>query len=631
MRRTLLRRRRDVLPHALAIAVASAILPLAAHAQSIDELKALSIEDLARIEVTSASKRAEPLSGVAAAIYVIGSEDIRRSGAASLPEALRLAPNLNVQRIDARQHTVSARGFAGYETSNKLLVLIDGRSVYSTLASSVFWELRQLFLEDIDRIEVISGPGGALWGVNAVNGVINVTSRTAHDTSGGLVRAEAGPLERNAGVRYGGTIGSSGAYRIYAAGFDREGLPANGPRLVADGGKGVRAGLRADWSGSDDDFTLQGDYFRNDNDVIDGREHGQNLLARWQRSVDQNASIQIQAYYDKFSRHFAGVFDTLEAMDLAVQGNVASGRHQIVVGAGVRTTRDEFINNLNPFVLDPASRRLWVGNLFAQDQIALRDDLALIAGLKLERTSFTGVEFLPNLRLAWQPGPDALLWTAVSRAVRTPSRIDRQLVFLPFLEGGTFRSEKLIAIEGGYRGQPAPGTTLSISIFYNIYDGLRTTEPDPATVFPVRLANGLKGHSYGMEAWGSHQLNRWWRMSAGATTLHKSFRLKPGSADLQNGISLGNDPDFQLMLRSQMDLSDRIELDFILRGVDGLPSPRVSGYVDADARLGWHVTPELELYLAGSNLLHDRRDESGDRNTGQLVRRTVRAGARMGF
>jgi iron complex outermembrane receptor protein len=215
--------------------------------------------------------------------------------------------------------------------------------------------------------------------------------------------------------------------------------------------------------------------------------------------------------------------------------------------------------------------------------------------------------------------------------VRTPSRIDRQLVFLPFLEGGTFKSEELVAIEAGYRGQPAAGTTLSVSFFYNIYDRLRTTAVTPVTIFPLRLDNGLKGHSYGVELWGSFQVNRAWRMSAGTSTLHKDFRLKPGHTDLQNGISLGNDPDFQLMLRSQLDLTDTIELDVIVRGVDGLPAPRVSGYVDADARIGWRALPELELFLAGSNLLHDRRDESGDRNRGQLVVRTVRAGVRIGL
>jgi iron complex outermembrane receptor protein len=603
----------------------------AAHAQSISDLTALSIEDLAQIEVTSTSKRAEPLSRAAAAIYVIGNDDIRRSGAPSLPEALRLAPNLNVQRIDARQYSVNARGFGGYETSNKLLVLIDGRSVYSTLASSVFWELRQIMLDDIDRIEVISGPGGALWGTNAVNGVINVTSRSAQDSQGLLARAEGGARERHAALRYGGTIGSSGAYRVYVAGNDREGLPANAGRAAADGGKGLRGGFRADWSGYNDDFTIQGDIFDDDNDVIGGSDRGHNLIARWTKQLDRQSSVEVQAYYDKFSRSFAGVFDSLETLDLAVQGNGSWARHQVVIGAGVRSTRDKFINNLNPFALDPPSRRLWTGNLFAQDRIALRDNLALTAGLKLERSAFTGIEILPNLRLAWHPNRDALLWAAVSRAVRTPSRIDRQLVFLPFLEGGTFKSEELVAIEAGYRGQPAAGTTLSVSFFYNIYDRLRTTAVTPVTIFPLRLDNGLKGHSYGVELWGSFQVNRAWRMSAGASTLHKDFRLKPGHTDLQNGISLGNDPDFQLMLRSQLNLTDTIELDVIVRGVDGLPAPRVSRYVDADARIGWRALPELELYLAGSNLLHDRRDESGDRNRGQLVVRTVRAGVRIGL
>lgn len=602
----------------------------ALHAQSVEDLQGLSIEELVQVEVTSASKRAEPLSEAPAAIYVISNDDIRRSGASSLPEALRLAPNLDVQRIDALQYSVSARGFAGYETSNKLLVLIDGRSVYSTLHSGVFWDLRQVFLEDVDQVEVISGPGGLLWGTNAVNGVINITSRSAADTQGALVRAAAGTLERTAGLRYGDALGSSGAYRVYAAGYDREGLPAGRGGALRDGGDGLRAGFRADWTGGGGDFTLQGDIFDQSGNG-DGGDSGHNLLARWNRSLGRNSSIEVQAYYDQFERRFSDVYDAFEAYDLAVQHNWTFGAHQIVWGAGIRATHDKFINNANPFVLDPPSRTLWMGNVFAQDTWAIDEKLSLTGGLKLERTSFTGIEALPSVRLAWRPAPQTLFWTAASRAVRTPSRIDRQLVHPVILEAGTFRSERLTALEAGYRGQLSRGTSVSLSIFYNLYDGLRTTEPNPATFLPVRLSNGLKGHSYGVEAWGSAQVADWWRVSAGIRTLHKSFRLKAGRTDIENGISLGNDPDFQLLARSQMNLTDALELDVTLRGVDRRPDPRVSGYVDADARIGWALAPQLELYVAGTNLLHAKRDESGDADRGQLVRRSIVAGARFGL
>jgi iron complex outermembrane receptor protein len=298
----------------------------------------------------------------------------------------------------------------------------------------------------------------------------------------------------------------------------------------------------------------------------------------------------------------------------------------------VRLTRDLFVNLLNPFVLDPISRDLWLGNLFVQDTIALSDKLDLIAGLKAEGASFTGVEWLPNVRLAWRPATQTLLWGAVSRSVRTPSRIDRNLILPGFLLGGTFGSERVIAIEAGYRGEPVAATGLSVSLFYNIYDGLRTTESVTSTsLLPVKLANGIKGHSYGIEAWANHRVFPGWRLSAGVSTLHKSFRAKQGHLDIQNGVSLGNDPDFQVMLRSQADLTRDIQFDLQLRAVDSLPKPHVDGYVEADARLAWAVEEDIELFVAGSNLLHKQRDESGDPSRAQLVVRRIAAGTRLRF
>jgi len=594
-------------------------------------LNSLSIEDLTEIEVTSVSKRAELLAEAPAAIYVIGSEDIRRSAANSLPEALRLAPNLQVQQIDARQYAISARGFNGYETSNKLLALIDGRSIYTPFHAGVFWDLREPLLEDIDRIEVVSGPGGTLWGPNAVNGVINIMSKSAVDTQGVLIRATAGARERTAALRYGGALGESSGFRIYANASDREGLPNAGGRTRVDGGQGIAAGFRADWGDEANAFTAQGEYFDQDLD-FSGRNHGHNLLARWTHGFSNGSSLQIQAYYDSVRSDTPILSDGLDSFDLSAQHDVVIGSHHLVYGAGVRATSDRFTNKLGGFQLVPRSRTLWLGNFFVQDTIALNEALDVIAGLKIERTSFTGLELLPNLRLAWRPAEDVLLWSAVSRSVRTPSRVDRNLAFPGILDAGTFDSEKVVAIEAGYRGQPSAGSSLSISVFYNIYDGLRTTEVNPVTGFlPVRLGNGLKGNSFGVEAWASRRLARWWRLSAGFATLHKNFRLKPGHSDLENGISLGNDPDYQILLRSQADLGERIELDLTLRAVDSLPKPHVSGYVDADARLAWTPNEHLELFVSGSNLLHERRDESADTDRGQLVVRRVAAGTRVRF
>lgn len=598
-----------------------------------DRLRDLSIEELTRIEVTSASKRAEPLSAAPTALFVITGDDIRRSGYTSLPEALRLAPNLDVQRVNAREYAITARGFGGYETARHLLVLVDGRSIYSTLFSGVFWELRDLPLEDIERIEVISGPGGTLYGLNAVNGVINIITRTAADTQGFAARATAGADERTALLRYGRKLGESGAFRAYVNAHDRDDFDGGAGPAFDDGGEGVRAGFRTDWGGGADRFTLSGDIFDNDSNLAPGNgEDGGNVVARWTRSTGNASSVHVQAYFDTYERRFVGVSDKLEMIDLEAQANWTAGRHNIVAGIGGRTTKDEFVNTINIFQLDPIERRLWLGNMFVQDRFELTDRLSLIAGLKLEKTSFTDVEVLPNLRLAYQPNDRTLFWSAVSRAVRTPSRIDRDLTAPGILLAGTFSSEKQTAIEVGYRGQPTDRLSLSVSLFYNFYDGIRTTEPASSTMLlPVRLENGLKGETFGIEAWATAQLAPWWRMSAGIATLDKDFELKAGRVDIQNGISLGNDADFQTRLRAQIDLGDHVELDAMLRTVDRKPNPRVGAHAEADVRLAWRPAEAVELFVAGRNLLHDGFDESGDPTRAQLIPRSVVAGTRVTF
>lgn len=600
--------------------------------ETVEELRDLSIEQLAQIEVRSASKQAEPIGRAPTSIFVLTGSDIVRSAATSLPEALRLAPNLQVQQLDARQFAVTSRGFNGAESSNKLLVLIDGRSVYSTLHSGVFWELHSPLLEDVEQIEVISGPGGTLYGPNAVNGIVSVASRDARETLGGLVRGTAGPRERTLALRYGIGLGDSGAVRVYANGLDREDLPAGPAADNDDAFAGWQAGFRADLGKGADRVTLQGDIFDTDIDTMPGDgDRGHNLLARWTHDFAEERSLRVQAYYDEYRRHSQLVTDSLQTFDAEAQLNARFGSHHVVLGGGLRTTRDDFVNNLNGFHLEPQSRRLWVVNAFAQDRMALTPKLDLIAGLKLERSSFSGVETLPNLRLAWRPSARTTWWGSVSRAVRTPSRIDRQLVFLPLLaEASNFESEKLIAFEAGYRGQPGLATTLSVSLFYNLYDDIRTTE-FTGNPFPIRLQNGLEGRTYGIEAWATHQLSSKWRASLGLAALNKDFHLKDGAVDLANRASLGADPDYQVLARSQVDLTDRLQLDLGLRGVDDLGTSGLGGYVEADARLAWRVSDPIELYVAGNNLLHKSHVESSDPGRAQSVERSVHLGTRLRF
>lgn len=610
-------------------------LELAAAEQTGPDLSQLSIEELAQLPVRSASKREEPLSAAPTALYVITNPDIVDSGATSLPEVLRLAPNLQVQQVNGREYAITARGFNSVETSNKLLVLVDGRSIYSTLASSVFWDLRTPLLEDIQQIEVISGPGGTLYGPNAVNGVISVIGRDARETIGGFVRGTAGAFERTIAGRYGIALGETGAVRAYANWFDREDLPQGpiGP-VLDDAFRGWQAGFRADLGSGGDHFTLQGDIFDNESDSSPGDgNQGHNILGRWSRPLGETSAFRIQGYYDYFERRFLLTYDSLQTFDVDAQFNATMGAHDLVMGGGIRTTRDEFINNLNAFRLNPSSRRLWVYNAFVQDRIRLTGELSLIAGVKAEETSFTGVELLPNLRIAWQPNPRTLLWAAASRAVRTPSRVDRQLEFLPLLAPATqFQSEKLIAFEAGYRGQPTDRTTLSVSLFFNLYDDIRTTEFQPGGALPIQLMNGLEGHSYGLEAWGSAQLASWWRLNLGLSTLFKNFRVKPGHADLALRDSLGHDPDFQLFARSQVKLSDRLQANAALRYVGAIDSaPPIGAYVEADASLSYRLSDRVELYVAGRNLLHRAHVESNDPQRAQVAQRSISAGTRLRF
>jgi iron complex outermembrane receptor protein len=598
-----------------ASAVPSAGTALAA--QSLRELGELSIEELSQIEVTSASRRPEPLSEVTSAIYVITSDDIRRSGAATLAEALRLAPNLEVARISSQNYAISARGMNSVNASNKLLALIDGRSVYTPFFSSIFWDQQEVMLADIERIEVISGPGGTLWGANAMNSVINVVTKSSSDTQGGLVDAKGGDFTSRAAARWGGRLGESGTYRGYALGFVQNHTTRTDGSDAMDDWRGKQAGFRADFGTRSDEFTVQGDAYENVIDSPGGRRSGGNALGRWTRQLGDGASLQVQAYYDQQRRN-----------DVAATGGGSSARtrtidveaehvfkwlgvHRIVWGGGYRHWDDRFVNTANPFVLAPESERLSLTNLFAQDTIALRDDLWLVLGSKFEYSTFSGWAVMPNVRLGWQADARNFLWGAVSRAVRSPSRLERDLAAPGIVDPSPgFDSEKLIAYEAGWRAQLARNATISVSTYYNDYTDLRTTSPGPVTVFPVNFGNGWEGHTYGVDVWGSYSPLPWWRIDPGVTLLRKNFHLKPGEGDIAGIQSvLGHDPNHQVFIKSYMDLPQGFDLYIGLRQIGSLPDIGVPSYFEVDMRLGWRVTPTLELSLTGQNLVHARHAE----------------------
>ena len=600
------------------------------------DLTRLSLEELAMVEVTSVSRRPEALAEAAAAIFVITADDIRRSGATSLPEVLRLAPNLNVQRVNAGDYAISARGFNGFETSNKLLVLIDGRSVYSTLQSGVFWDGRTIMLEDIERIEVLGGPGGTLFGANAVNGVINVITRSAAETQGGLVQAGVGSEDNTLSLRYGGAVGETLVWRAYLSAFERDDSFREMGEEATDSTSGVRGGARVDWSGESGRVTVQGEIFDNQvrtNEDFTGtrtRVDGGHVRALWARDL-AGGQLQVAGYYDHFGVTEPGLKERTYTSDVMVQHAFALGRrHQIVWGGGFRRVKAALYSDF-PTGLVPPERRLSLANLFVQDQIALGEAVTLTVGAKVEENSFTGSEFLPNVRLSWRQGDGALLWGAVSRASRTPNRIERDLTLPGFLEGGNFQSEALTAYEVGYRATPTPNTSLSISAFYNAYDDLRTVAPDPATILPLRFANDGEGTTYGVEAWGSWDVNERWRLSAGAAWLEKDFQTRPGATDFSGLASIGHDPRYQVQLRSQADLTDALELDVRVRAVDALDRSDVEGFIEADARLGWRITDRLELAITGQNLIGDLRLETADPTRRRAFGRSVQASLRASF
>ena len=584
------------------------------HDLATNSLKSLSIEDLMNIEITSVSKRSEPLNDAAAAIYVITREEILNSGARSLPDILRLAPNLQVAQITSSSFAITARGFNG-PAASKLLVLIDGRSVYTPYHSGVSWDVQDVLPEDIERIEVISGPGATLWGANAVNGVINIITRKASDTQDASLRVGGGNLEQRGSVQYGGQAGSAVGYRAYVDSFHYgDDLTATGTN-ARDAWQKTQGGFRVDWMPTGDLVTLQGDLYRGSEEgqlpSADEAVSGHNLLTRWSHAFTESSSVQVQAYYDYTRTTIPNVgFDDLNTYDLDVQHAFALGRRQSIVwGGGVRTEDDNFL------VFSPPQRTLDYSNAFLQDTISMSRTLNLVVGTKYEHDAYTRGELLPDARLSWKVTDSNLLWAAVSQAVRAPSRIDRDLFeevgSVVFLRGGDFQDEKLTAYELGYRSQPSAKSSVSISTFYNVYSDLRSVQYSPGPAFPIFFANGMSGDTDGLEAWGNYQMSEWWRVSAGGNWLHENLHFDRGSDNI-GGIALaGDDPSYQIALRSTMTFARDGLLYLDLRHIGALPSPASPSYTELNAHVSWTVSRAVTLALSGSNLLHPHHLEFG--------------------
>jgi iron complex outermembrane receptor protein len=604
-------------------------LPAAAQQSLAD----LSIEELSELRVTSVSRQPERVADAPASVYVITRDDIRRTGVTSLGEALRLAPNLEVARIDTVQYAISARGFNN-AVGNKLLVMIDGRTVYTPLFSGVFWDQQDVLLADIERIEVISGPGASLWGANAVNGVINISTRAAGDTQGTFVSAGAGNLERNVGVRYGGELGASGHYRAYVKGSSLASLATAAGADLHNGWDRSQAGFRADWEHGDDRFTLQSDVYEGESDdrgsalgFTFGRIEvaGHNVLGRWTRRLANAGELQVQSYFDHAERDDALFFrPKADIFDVEVTHSIPRGKHSLFWGGGYRRSSDE-INTGFVTTFIPRSDDLEWANLFVQDRIPLTERVEATLGLKLENNDYTGTESLPTFRLAWKPAQQRLVWTALSRAVRAPARFDKDVFFPgapPFLVigGPNFVSEVADVLDVGYRAEPTERFSYSFTAFHHDWDKLRS-----GTSIPVQLENMIEGTAQGIEGWMTWRVTRAWQLSAGFNTLDKDLRLKPGSTDPVgvNNESLANDPDHQWLLRATASLAHGFELDVRARHTEELPNPAVPAYTTMDATLIWSTRQRLQLALSVQNLFDDSHPEYGPADTRSQLERGV--------
>ena len=604
-------------------------------------LKHLSVEELMDIDVTSVSKHPEKLSAAAAAVAVLTQDDIARSGCTSIPELLRLVPGVQVARVDSHTWAVSSRGFNDI-FANKLLVMIDGRTVYTPLFSGVFWDVQDTLLEDIERIEVVRGPGATLWGANAVNGVINIITKRAQNTQGFLFSGGGGSEERGfANIRYGVKVGDNAFLRVYSKYLNRDSSGLLGGGQANDAWNMYRSGFRLDWEPtSQNSFTVQGDIYTGTERqtyvtparffpfvaTADSTDNiaGGNVLGRWSHSFSADSELTVQTYYDRTVRRSAIFGEDRHTGDVDLQHRFALGQSQeLIWGVGYRVTHDDIKNSLNVSLI-PNSRSLSLYSGFLQDEIAIVPErLRLTLGSKFEHNDFTGFEIQPSGRLLWTPGHRQTIWGSISRAVRTPSRVesDVRLNFVPPvpLRPGSITTfgnpnilaEELVAYEVGYRIQPADRLTFDLAVFYNHYDRLRTIEPLlTGPVSPSRLANNLWGETYGAEISIIAQPIEAWRLEGGYSFLQAHLHRKGASRDSSTeGTTEGSSPRHQFFIRSLLNIGQQVQFDSTLRYVDALPAPDIPSYLTLDLRLAWRPTKDLEFAIVAQNLLDNRHPE----------------------
>ncbi|MFQ5605163.1 MAG: TonB-dependent receptor plug domain-containing protein [bacterium] len=607
------------------------------------------------IEFTSLFKRPETLFDSPAAAYIITNEDMKRSGNLDVPGALRMVPGMQVAQHDAGSWAITSRGFSGVsrgisgQFANKLLVLMDGRSVYTPLFSGVSWETLEQLLDDIHSIEIIRGPGATLWGANAVNGIINILSKSCMDTQGGLFSFGLGTERLGFGhFRYGAGIGNNAYYRVYAKFQKVDSLVDEAGIKTSDDWHIFRSGFRIDWDvANNENLTVQGDIYSGkigqrfnivDSNVppyqnkfdFDSGISGGNVLGRWKRSFSNFSELALQVYYDLVKRREPVVNGTIQTFDVDFQHRFFWGeRQEIIWGAGWRFIADKFDSNFT-FHLRPDSRQFNLYSAFIQDEISLvRDRLRLFLGTKIEHNAFTGLELQPSLRLHWKPEERHSLWGAVSHAVRSPSRGEHDVellleatipesltIFTKLIGNRNYQSENMLAFELGYRVQPGDDIALDLTAFHNRYFNLRSDEPGVVfrdhigRVLPVIIKNNLKGETNGFEMALNWQVRDHWRLMAAYSYLNMQLHRPNNSIDSFRESMEGQSPRHQFFVRSMFDVGRRINFDIILRFVDELPMQEVDSYLTADLSFNWKLNESLIFSVVGQNLLQKHHAEN---------------------
>jgi iron complex outermembrane receptor protein len=616
-------------------------------------LKSLSLEALSKIEVTSVSKESTAAFRTPAAISVLTQDDIRRSGATNIPDALRLVPGVEVAQIDSAKWAIGIRGFQG-RLSKAVQVLIDGRSVYTPLFAGVYWEMQDTMIEDIERIEVIRGPGGTVWGANAVNGVINIITKSAKATRGTLVSTGGGNVEQGfVSARYGGGNDNL-AYRVYGRGFTR------GPQFHSDGRdfddwRRGQAGFRMDWTPDNREVvTVSGNVYHTDagsklaistyspprltNLEANGEFSGQNVLGEWRRKFDNGSDLGVRAYFDRTNRQDLNYHEVRDTVDLDFIHHVPLGSHDLIWGAGLRVSPSSFTQTVPTVDFLPHSQTYSIYSGFAQDDISLlRRRLTASMGVKIDHNSFSGFEVQPTGRLAWTPAETQTVWVAVTRALRTPSRIEEAFqytalaqptlpLYLRLIGDGDFSPEQMLGYELGYRTYITGSGFISVSGFYNRYNDLLSVENRPITaesspapahlVLPIYFRNGIETQTKGVEVSALFDPRSWLRVKGSYSYMHLNAERAPWSNDASTVAQLqGDSPQHKVVFQSFFRLPGALEASLTYRYVGALPGPdqKVPAYSTGDARVARRIGRDLELSVVGQNLFQPQHAEyAGD-------------------